>query len=562
MKLTILMLLVAGLFLPAASAKTINSPTCNWDDFCNCYYGYVDSNGVGHAGAQRGDTIVLPAGTAKWGIANSPHTNMLYIIIPVNIVGQDDNTVITLDDSGPVYSNGVIQLRGDGLGSTFSHFKIVGSNTSPVTAISMVVDGNYGPALGGFRIHHMTYDGGTGGANFINIGDWVQNGVIDHCNLNAQSGQAELIFGHGWGNAWTQADTLGQENNIFIEDNVFGSPGGYVCDCNANGQFVVRYNTMNGLYAKADGHGFYSNTPPHSFRNMEIYGNTWTANTTNGTAIEIRGGTAMIFNNTANPAAAGCYFFLTEYSLQAPSPNFGVSITGATIGNPTTITTAQPHGYQTGWTARVRLYAPNANPPVNITADYVVTVKNATQFTIPVAVADSTSLQQSYVTRMMTPYDYPIYEQVGVGLGHAAASAPAYVWNNKLNGGIWPRNLHAPAPGAISLYQTQTKNPSATFTEADVIRSNRDFYADAGFDTNTGVSVGTTAQMNALKPSIIGYGFWVTDQGSWNTKLPPGTSGMLYTWSGNGWVPKYTPYRYPHPSTLPQTPTGLRVIGN
>src|ERR1700761_5895963 len=232
MKQIVFMLIAVWAFLPAAYSKTINCPTCNWDDFCNCYYGYTDANGVGHQGAQAGDTIVLPAGTGTWGIANSPHTNTVYIILPVNVVGQGDNTVITLDDSGPVFSAGVIQLRGDGLGATFSNFKIIGSNNAPVTAFCMIVDSTVGSALGGFRIHHMSYDGRNGGANFINIGDWVQNGVIDHCNLTGSSGEAELIFGHGPGNAWSQPDTLGTANNIFIENNVFGSPGGYVCDCN------------------------------------------------------------------------------------------------------------------------------------------------------------------------------------------------------------------------------------------------------------------------------------------------------------------------------------------
>ena len=53
--------------------------------------------------------------------------------------------------------------------------------------------------------------------------------------------------------------------------------------------------------------------------------------------------------------------------------------------------------------------------------------------------------------------------------------------------------------------------------------------------------------MNAYTPSVAGYGWWVTDEGSWNTKLPANTSGRLYKWTGSAWTLFYTPYTYPHP---------------
>ena len=71
--------------------------------------------------------------------------------------------------------------------------------------------------------------------------------------------------------------------------------------------------------------------------------------------------------------------------------------------------------------------------------------------------------------------------------------------------------------------------------------------------------MGTTTQMNALTPTEVGYGFWVTDQGSWNSNLPNNTSGQLYSWNGTGWVLKYTPYLYPHPLRVPVAPANLRL---
>jgi len=547
MKAIIWTMLLAVAHLSAVFANTIYCPSCSQDDFENAYY---------HQ-SQPGDTIVLPAGAATWGNSSRFNAGIIYIITNVTVIGQGDSTVITLDDSGAIYSNGVIACWA---AATFSNFKIVGSNVNPVTAFSIKSYNNPTTGInftGGFRLNRITYVGGTAGAQFCSIGAWVNYGVIDHCNLTGNSGQAELIFGYGETDAWQISNTLGGANNIFIENNSFGSPGGYVCDANANARFVVRYNTMNGRFTKVDGHGFYSNTPPHAFRNMEVYGNHWTETSLSWTAIEIRGSTAMVFNNTADvtdPNAA--YFYLTDYGYEAPAANFGVGGT-STAGSPTTITTTIPHGYSTGWPVWVQ--APYGDGTNNIYGFYNITVTGPNTFTIPFASTVSGTID--YATRLQTPYDYPIREQVGVGtFPTTAASAPAYVWNNTKSGGSspWPRSFHIPSAGAIALYQAQTGNSTATFAEADVIKSNRDFFADSGFDTNTGVSVGTTAQMNAMTPTVVGYGFWVTDQGNWNASQP-GTSGLLYAWTGSAWVLKYTPYLYPHPATRPPAPTNLRM---
>src|SRR5205823_6444150 len=148
----------------------------------------------------------------------------------------------------------------------------------------------------------------------------------------------------------------------------------------------------------------------------------------------------------------------------------------------------------TGWFTVVS----TSNTTPIIAAGYNVTVIDATHFTVPVNVISGGAQTNSFFERFMTAFDYPIKDQIGVGIDPKAAhSQPGYVFNNLKNGSPWTRNLANAqiAPGAIDLYRQQTGNPSATFTEADVIQSNRDFFSDAGFDTNTGVSRGTKAQM-------------------------------------------------------------------
>lgn len=537
---SIFLFLLACCVASSLRATTYTCPSCSQSDFENILY---------HQ-AVNGDTIVLPAGSATWGNSARFNSGILYITQNITVQGQGDTTVITLDDSGATYANGVIAIWS---ASTFANMKIVGSNVNPVTAFQV---SPYKTFTGGFRITNVTFAGGKSDGYFCYIGAGITNGLIDSCRISGNSGSTELIFGRGPANAWQTANTMGGPNNIFIEDNTFNT-NGYVCDANANAQFVVRFNTINGPN-KIDGHGIASNTPPRSFRNMEVYGNHWTNNGSSWTAIEIRGGTSMVFNNIADTTngTSAAWFFLTDYGYQSLWGNFGTPITNVTAGNPPTFTTASPHGLGANWP--ILVYCPKTTPTIN--GAFGATVKSPVTFSIPVSVTAGGAQTGSVVERYMTAADYPIADQVGVGKDpKVAGSEPAYVWNNKKNGSAWTRNFWNPAPGALALYKLQTANASATFGEADVIRSNRDFFADGGFDTNTGVAVGTASQMNAMKPTVKGYGFWVTDQGKWNGKTN-GPDGQLYVWNGSAWALKYTPYTYPHPARQLPPPTGLHVI--
>jgi hypothetical protein len=178
----------------------------------------------------------------------------------------------------------------------------------------------------------------------------------------------------------------------------------------------------------------------------------------------------------------------------------------------------------------------------------------------------------------LTPTDYPIQDQIGEGMDQAVAGAPGgpftppgyvkapggaepyYFWNNLLQGANFVISTSSIAPGAIAQYQTEVGGTTATFTmigppSPDIIEEGRDFFEQGGLGGNApftgadGVGVGTTAQMNAITPTKIGVGFWVTDQGTWNNNTAG--SGMLYTWQVDPvtkvptWEPTYTPYQYP-----------------
>lgn len=500
---------------------TITCPTCSQDDFEHAYY--VQS--------APGDTIVLPAGSATWGASSRSNQGVVYISTQVTIRGQGDSTVITLDETGKTYAEGVIKLMYPGI--VWRDTKIKGAGDRPVTCFNI--------GANSIRITGVTYEGqpdsvpgnGQNGSGYFLFNQGYTNILIDHCTINTPLGDQEWIFTRGPTNAWQIDNTLGTSAvDVFVEDCTF--PGTGYSDANANARHVFRFNTIAGS-VKLDAHGLASNSPARSFRHVEYYNNTWTnPSMSSAAAMEIRGGTAMVFSNTA----VSGNIFLRDYAYDNAWPNFGFFNVTITAGSPVTIVTGTAHGYQTGWLIFIDCGAQN------LYGFYPITVVNATTFTV--VDADAISGTGYNIRRLYTAFDYPIPDQIGNGKD-GSVREPAYLWGNTRGGSAWPRTLATPSSDAISMYRAQTGDSGATFTERDVIQANRDFFASAGFDTSTGVGVGTYAEMVATTPSTDGYGWWVTDEGSWNVLLPANTSGRLYVWNGTAWVLRYTPYTYPHP---------------
>jgi hypothetical protein len=140
-----------------------------------------------------------------------------------------------------------------------------------------------------------------------------------------------------------------------------------------------------------------------------------------------------------------------------------------------------------------------------------------------------------------TPANYPVADQIGVGEDpKVGGSEPLYSWNNARLGAPWARTIRAVDAGAITAY-------GKDFSESDVIAPDRDYFWSAeSFDGSTGIGRGTKTQMRSISPTKKGVGFWVTDEGVWNS-THSGFDRQLYAWSGTSWVLKYTPYTYPHP---------------
>jgi len=253
--------------------------------------------------ASDGDTVSVPSGTCTWG------TSSTYVLVNKAITLQGAGrgiTIINLADSGSTYANAVIRITA---AATVKSMTINGSDAAFVSAFSA-------GTVDGWRITDIDFNGGTHEAYFVYAGSY---GLIDNNNITGASGSSELIFARGPTDSWQTANSIGEADNLFIENNIFNGIG-YVCDINSNGRAVVRYNTINGI-SKIDGHGKASNSPPHGVRHLEIYNNTWTNTTNYWAAMEIRGGGGRIFDN-AIQSSASIWLLLEEFGCLNKWPNF------------------------------------------------------------------------------------------------------------------------------------------------------------------------------------------------------------------------------------------------
>ncbi|MFX1301098.1 MAG: hypothetical protein ACFFDE_09155 [Promethearchaeota archaeon] len=209
----------------------------------------------------------------------------------------------------------------------FSDIKLIGwryfDNTSTTQYTGVMIN-----KVLNFRVDHCHFQDMAGSGVFVwswpldyrNRG--TANGVIDHCIFNNTYGNPGFMtygartLGYGVGmrrwacDLWdvNLSNIVGQYTNytVFIEDNYFSKWRHSVCS-NDGFHYVFRHNTVEGCYAigSIDAHGSYADgTAPYAVgtRAIEVYENIFknpdTLWNSKPWAINLRGGSGIIFNNT------------------------------------------------------------------------------------------------------------------------------------------------------------------------------------------------------------------------------------------------------------------------
>lgn len=258
--------------------------------------------------ASEGDTVVVPAGTARWALPLNITKGITLqgatTVDTSSALGTANDRTIILDDG--VAPNQIITVTL----SPNQVFRMTGLTLAAGTStavngqgvnVSGICPGASG--TGSFRVDHCHFSNLNRNVD-LQLGGWLY-GVIDHC-LFYGGGMAINIHHDRWGNtpqaygdgSWAEPPYFGSNKFVFIEDNCIdnstnnGSTAGI--DAKHGARFVVRYNHMNsGITGPHGTEGQRS----RGARVMEFYNNIVSYSFDFPSGTNFRSGTGVVHDN-------------------------------------------------------------------------------------------------------------------------------------------------------------------------------------------------------------------------------------------------------------------------
>jgi hypothetical protein len=175
-----------------------------------------------------------------------------------------------------------------------SGFRLVGGDGDYWNGTAMQL---WGPAgHKNMRVHNMVFDGNS---QWTIKGSSSTNGVIDNCTFKG-SAHGIMLYGRG-ATDWSTPLVLGTSDFFFIEKNTFDWPvnidtsGWATFDLDSGGRVVFRHNMVK--YSIFETHDK-ARSGLVSGQAYEVYNNTFWSNSSVWKAIDIAGGTGVIWGNT------------------------------------------------------------------------------------------------------------------------------------------------------------------------------------------------------------------------------------------------------------------------
>jgi len=554
-------------------------------------------NGPTHK-AVDGDIIIIPAGTCTWtsGVTVSG--------VGIDITGQGTpnagagttgagtSTTTIVDNSSSalfsftrlVYGKlAEVELLNVNpmISSTDSPFQFIGTCTSSGCAQ--------------IRVDNLSFPDGWVGklpSSALAITEDVF-GVFDHNSILESSGGVVLTMinypawkgvGSYGDNGFSSADSMGTNQNIFIENNYFRYTGAMQNDVGATGgtgigssRVVCRYNTFVEEGSICASHGTSWLGRERGTRQTEAYRNT-VSNSIVGDAVEgINGGSGLMFENTVTG------YFNEFLSLDVPRTWHSISpwnyCDGSQPWDTNDGTTYDSGTISTGGTGTFsdsgKSWTTNQWAGSAITKGMPYSAHDVTQ-NVGMNIASNTS-------NRVTLSNDEGYVTWHIGDSYQILRATVCMDQPGRSGGTYYSGS-SPSPTSAAnqtldpIYEwgdTQTSGGASTvISRSALLIANRDFYAEthnqaaqtsptSPFNGTSGDGHGTLA--NRPINCTAGVGYWATDQGSWNQSA--GEQGELFVCTAtNTWTLYYTPYTYPHPLTQqgdpPAPPTKLQALSN
>jgi len=365
--------------------------------------------------AAAGETVQVPAGTFTWGASGA----QLSVNKAITLQGAGTgSTIINISSSAPTWGSGVVAVSG---ACTVTGFNFKQSGGAATTAISAT-------GSGGWRVTNIVYNSAATAGYFLYGGTY---GLIDNCVLNGGAGSDEMIFTRGPTDSWQTASSMGSGNAVYVEDCTFNSQG--YTDFNSNARAVVRFCTINpsSNFIKLDAHGLASNSPPRSCRHVEFYNNTWSAY--GQVAMEIRGGTGMVFDNTAPQSGGNApRIFLDDYTLGSQTPSAVYPLPDQIgVGKDPLAAASEPlyawHNLSSGtnWSVTNEMWGTPMSGLINPDRDYFDT---ATSFNGSSGVGRGTKAQMLAITPSKKGVGYWVTDEGSWRTGYSGTSGQLYTW--------------------------------------------------------------------------------------------------------------------------------------
>lgn len=246
--------------------------------------------------AGDGDFVLIPAGACAWTTPAAQTPAVAVDGKAVTVLGAGVGRTVISDSTGLNWNETLFRIDA-AAGKPFrvSGLTVIGQGAEHYDSFAAISIYGTGDA---FRVDHIRFDN-IGGRSILVDGDVF--GVIDHCEFIQPNGQGVIVSdnrGSPEGStAWEEPLSYGTARAVYIEDSLFQWSSGEdgATDCGNGGRYVFRHNTVAGV--TVGNHGM--DSKPRSCMQMEIYDNTFVPVTHNiWYAIQSRGGTAIVFNNT------------------------------------------------------------------------------------------------------------------------------------------------------------------------------------------------------------------------------------------------------------------------
>lgn len=277
MKRFLLFLLPCVLLCPSLlRASTYTAASCSSSDFATALSSATD-----------GDTVQGPSGggSASWSST-------------ITI-----NKGVTLNGNGCSVTFGSSDLI---VNTDSTPFSLTGFTFNSCGSTNVQINTASGPPYKAtWRIYNNTFS--VGGTCLQTYG--LGPGLVDHNTFTTSAEAAEMI--HIWGGpagnttGWTVDITPGGPNMIYFENNIWtetdSSNYAQAEEGYYGAAFVLRDNTLN--YVQGDAHGTGEYGP--ETRWVELYNNTFNNCCASGSFFDFRGGSGMIWGNTANNTRGG-----------------------------------------------------------------------------------------------------------------------------------------------------------------------------------------------------------------------------------------------------------------